>query len=91
MNNNVQEELNDFNQEPHTYVNSWLAIPLKTRGKIVGLIALDGKSKNQFNERHTQLAVTFANQVAIALENASLFTELQNELGEREKLIKNWN
>ncbi|MBL0348492.1 PAS domain S-box protein [Candidatus Villigracilis affinis] len=88
LNNNVQEELNDFNQEPHTYVNSWLAIPLKTRGKIVGLIALDGKSKNQFNERHTQLAVTFANQVAIALENASLFTELQNELGEREKLIK---
>ena len=88
LNNNVQQELAHFSEEPHTYVNSWLAIPLKTRGNIVGLIALDGTRKNQFNEHHTELAVTFANQVAIALENASLFTELQNELGEREKLIK---
>ncbi len=88
LNNNVQEELKDFRHEPHTYVNSWLAIPLKTRGKIMGLIALDGRSKDQFNEHHTELAVTFANQVAIALENASLFSELQNELGERGKLIK---
>ena len=78
----------DFKQEPHTYVNSWLAIPLKTRGKIIGLIALDGKEKDQFNEHHAELAVTFANQVAIALENARLFTELQSELFTREKLIK---
>lgn len=88
LNNNVQEELADFKQEPHTYVNSWLAIPLKTRGKIIGLIALDGKQKDQFNEHHAQLAVTFANQVAIALENARLFTELQGELLTRENLIK---
>jgi PAS domain S-box-containing protein len=88
LNNNVQAERADFNQEPHTYVNSWLAIPLKTHGKITGLIALDGCAKNQFTERHAELAVTFANQVAIAFENARLFTELQNELFMREKLIK---
>jgi signal transduction histidine kinase len=88
LNNNVQAELLDFNEPPHTYVNSWLAIPLKTRGKIIGLIALDGKRKDQFTEHHAELAVTFANQVAIALENSRLFTELQNELFVREKLIK---
>jgi len=88
LNNNVQEELSDFQEEPHTSINSWLAFPLKTRGKIVGLIALDGKKKNQFNEHHTALIVTFANQVAIALENSRLFSELQNELTKREKLIK---
>jgi PAS domain S-box-containing protein len=88
LNNNVQEELADFKQEPHTYVNSWLAIPLKTRGKIIGLIALDGKKKDQFNEHDAHLAEIFANQVAIALENARLFTELQSELFTREKLIK---
>ncbi len=88
LNNNVQEELLDFNEPPHTYVNSWLAIPLKMRGRIIGLIALDGKRKDQFNEHHAELAVTFANQVAIALENSRLFTELQNELFVREKLIK---
>lgn len=80
LNNNVQDELKDFLDEPHTYVQSWLAIPLKTRGRIIGLISLDGKSKGQFNERHAQLAVTFADQVAIALENARLFADLQDEL-----------
>ena len=88
LNNNVQEELADFNQEPHTYINSWLAFPLKTHGKIVGLITLDGKRKDQFNEHHAELVVTFANQVAIALENSRLFTKLQSELFTREKLIK---
>ncbi|HXD12442.1 MAG TPA: PAS domain S-box protein, partial [Anaerolineales bacterium] len=87
LNNNVQAELVDF-QGPHSYINSWLAVPLKKRGKIIGLIALDGRKKDQFNAHHAELAVTFANQVAIALENAELFKDLENELTTREKLIK---
>lgn len=87
LNNNVQAELVDFQEPPHNYVQSWLAIPLKTRGKIIGLIALDGKSKAQFTQHHAELAVTFANHIAIALDNARLFSELQNELEERWKLI----
>jgi hypothetical protein len=87
LNNNVQDQLPDFQLEPHTYVQSWLAIPLKTRGKIIGLIALDGKDRDQFTQHHAELAVTFANQLAIALDNARLFSELQNELEQRRKLI----
>lgn len=86
LSNNVQDELPDF-KAPHSYINSWLAVPLKTKGKIIGLIALDGVHKNQFNEHHAELIVTFADQVAIALENANLFTDLQTELEERKKLI----
>ena len=88
LNNAVQDELPDFQTPPHTYVNSWLAIPLKTRGHVIGLIALDGKQRNQFTERHARLAVTFANQVAIALDNASLFASQQSELEQRRKLIE---
>ena len=87
LNNHVQEELADFRNSRDNYVNSWLAVPLKTRGKIIGLIALDGKSRNQFTEHHAELAVTFANQVAIAWENASLFYELHIELEARKDLI----
>jgi PAS domain S-box-containing protein len=87
LHNNVQEELTDFQNPTDNYVNSWLAVPLKTRGKIIGLIALDGKKKDQFTEHHAELAVTFANQVAIALENASLFYESQIELEARKDLI----
>jgi PAS domain S-box-containing protein len=88
LNNNVQEELTDFQEPPHNFVQSWLAIPLKTRGKIIGLIALDGRSRNKFTEHHAELAVTFANQLAIALDNVRLFSELQAELEERRNLIE---
>ena len=87
LNNNVQEELQDFQNPPDNYVKSWLAVPLKTKGKIIGMINLDGKKKDQFTEHHAEMAVTFANQVAIALENASLFYELHVELEARKDLI----
>ncbi|MEO7840742.1 MAG: PAS domain S-box protein, partial [Anaerolineales bacterium] len=87
LNNNVQEELSDFQNPVDSYVKSWLAVPLKTRGKIIGLISLDGRQKDQFNGHHAEMAVTFANQVAIALENASLFYELHVELEARKDLI----
>ncbi len=88
LNNNVQEELPEFRSPPDHLINSWLAIPLKTHGKIIGTIALDGYQRDQFKPRHVNLALGFANQVAIALENARLFSELQNELSTRENLIK---
>jgi PAS domain S-box-containing protein len=69
LSNNVQTELHDFQKPPHNYVQSWLAIPLKTRGRIIGMINLDGRSRDQFTEHHAELAVTFANQLAIALDN----------------------
>ena len=87
LNNNVQEELEDFKNPPDTYVQSWLAVPLRMKGRIIGLIALDGKNKDQFTHHHAELAVAFANQVAIALENASLFYELHIELEARKDLI----
>lgn len=88
LNGDVQAELSDFQEPPHTYVNSWLAVPLRVRGNIIGLIGLDGRQKHQFNEHHAELAVTFANQMAIALENASLFANLEAELEHRRRLIE---
>jgi GAF domain-containing protein len=49
-----------------------MAVPLKVKGRILGIIALDGYRGGQFSERHAQLAVTYANQVAIALQNATV-------------------
>ena len=87
LSNNVQDELPDF-KGPHSYINSWLVVPLRSKGTILGLIALDGRQKNQFNEHHADLGVTFADQMAIALENANLFTSLQSELDGRRHLIE---
>ena len=83
----IQVSVPTFNEIPHNNIRAWIAVPLKVKGKIMGIIALDGRNAGQFSERDAQLALTYANQVAIALENARLFTELQAELSERQKLI----
>ena len=72
----------------HTDIRSWLAVPLKVKGNIIGIIALDGHRVNQFSQKDVELILTYANQVAIALENARLFSEVQNELVERQRLIE---
>ena len=83
----VQENYPQFRQHPLDYIRGWLSIPLKVRGKMIGFISLDARRPGQFNERDAELALTYANQVTIALENARLFSDLQNELKERQKLI----
>jgi diguanylate cyclase (GGDEF)-like protein len=80
---NIQDAIPTFDNIPHNQIRTWLSVPLNAKGKIIGIIALDGYHVGQFSERHAQLAVTYANQVAIALENARLYTELQQELIER--------
>jgi len=77
----------EFAQPPYDRIRAWMAVPLKVKGQIMGVIALDGCQVGQFSERHAQLAVTYANQVAIALENARLFSDLQAELAVRKRLI----
>jgi PAS domain S-box-containing protein len=76
-----------FAEPPYDRIHAWMAVPLKVKGRIIGVIALDGYRVGQFSERHAQLVVTYANQVAIALENARLFSDLQAELSVRQKLI----
>jgi PAS domain S-box-containing protein len=83
----IQAMHEKFRTPPLNYIHSWLAIPLKVRGKFTGFISLDGKEVRQFNQHDAELAVNYANQVSIALENARLFSDLQTELKERKKLI----
>ncbi len=54
---------------------NWLGAPLTREGQVVGVIALEKREPNFYTARHEQLALTFANQAAIALSNAQLFQE----------------
>ncbi len=56
---------------------SWLGIPLISKTEVIGVIALEKKEKDFYNEELVQLAEAFAAQAAIALDNASLY---QNSL-----------
>lgn len=54
---------------------SWLGIPLISKTEVIGVIALEKKEKDYYNEELVQLAEAFASQAAIALDNASLYQD----------------
>jgi signal transduction histidine kinase len=57
---------------------SFLAVPLKTKEKVIGVMAVDNfKSKAKLTERDERLLSTLAGQVAISIENARLYDRMR--------------
>jgi GAF domain-containing protein len=56
-----------------TPVRSWIGVPLMVRGEIIGQLAVDKQQPNFYTQEDAELALAFAQQVAIAIENAQLF------------------
>jgi diguanylate cyclase (GGDEF)-like protein len=54
-----------------------MGVPLIVHDKIIGMLALDSIQPGRFTKDHSRMATAFADQVAIALENARLFEETQ--------------
>lgn len=66
------DEMLDFD------TRSILGVPLKVRGKVIGVLELVNKTTDEgFSEDDIQIATTLASQAAIAIENARLMDELQ--------------
>lgn len=54
---------------------TWLAAPLVSQDRIIGALALDKTEVNAYSQAATQVLLAFANQAAVALENARLFED----------------
>jgi diguanylate cyclase (GGDEF)-like protein len=57
-----------------SYIRCWLGVPLIGRDQVIGLLNLDNEQKGYYSQTDIALAVTFASQAAIAIENARLYT-----------------
>ncbi|MEW6286179.1 MAG: GAF domain-containing sensor histidine kinase [Chloroflexota bacterium] len=71
-------------------LNSWMNAPLVFRGQSIGVLALAHPEANYYNASRVELAMAFANQAAVAIENARLYEQAHHvaALEERQKLAR---
>ena len=88
--NPIQSEWRLQMQTRIEYARSWMGIPLLSRGKLIGLLSLDHKAPNYFSEQDARLVLAFADQAALAIENARLYQRAQDlaALEERQRLAR---
>lgn len=59
-------------------LRSFLHIPIRFKNTVMGLITLSSVQPNFFNQVHAGRLQVFADQAAVAIENARLYTEVQH-------------
>ena len=66
-----------FHEGPHAHIHSFLGVPLIVGDQVIGMLAVDNTRPNYFTMDHARLVTAFADQVALAIQNARLFGEVQ--------------
>ncbi|HVN22311.1 MAG TPA: GAF domain-containing protein [Dongiaceae bacterium] len=74
----------DVSKDPRYVVanpetRSELAVPLIYKSKVVGVLDLEHTRRGFFTEEHQRTMTTLAAQIAIALENARLYEEIERQ------------
>jgi len=65
---------------------SWLGVPMLVGDRVLGVIVVQHYTKpNVYDESHQALLETIASQAAIAIENARLYDQAQQEIAERKR------
>jgi GAF domain-containing protein/signal transduction histidine kinase len=82
---NLQEPGNPYGQQALLWahdVRSWLGVPLLSQNRVIGVLSVQDLAPRAFNERDQQFLSALANQLAIAIERATLFNERERRLAE---------
>jgi len=66
---------------------SYAGAPLQVKGEVIGFLDLTSLTPNFYNQTHADRLQAFADQVAIAVENARLFEEAQQRADELSTLL----
>jgi len=82
----VGEEAVRFNNPLLPGTRSELALPLSTRGQMIGALTIQSEQEAAFSNDEIATFQTMADQLANAILNARLYDQLQQELEERKKI-----
>jgi histidine kinase len=84
-----------FNGEPYIATNrpkSVLCIPLQKQSELIGILYLENNlAVDAFTPGHTGLLEILSTQIAISLENAGLYTELEHKIDLRTQALSQKN
>lgn len=70
------------------WLGSVLSVPVRAHETIIGFLNLDSATLGFFSETHRDRLLVFADQAAIAVENARLYTRVRNHAAELEERVR---
>ncbi len=59
------------------HVRGWMGVPLRVRGEMIGILTIDSSQPEAYGQAEAEVAQAFANQAAVAIENARLFEQVR--------------
>ena len=76
--------VNDVTAEPRYIgsvpeVRSELAVPLIVKNRVIGVLDLQAPELNYFSQQHARLLTVIASRIAVAIENARLYTRTSRQ------------
>jgi signal transduction histidine kinase len=78
----------EWQRWPETsWVESYVGAPLRVRGVIIGFLNLVSETRGFFEPLQAERLQAFADQAAVAIENAELYDKLQQHAAELEKRV----
>jgi PAS domain S-box-containing protein len=81
----IRETAGEELDTTYGYIRAWMGVPLVVKDRVVGMLSLDHSQPGYYTAGHAQLAMAFANQVAVAIDNARLYRAEQERLEESER------
>jgi PAS domain S-box-containing protein len=80
-----RESVGEHVETTFGHIRSWLGVPLVVKDRVIGQLSLEHGQPDRFSAQHAELVLAFANQAAVAIENARLYLAEQEQLGESEQ------
>jgi len=87
---NIPDINNDprFVYNPDRKTRSWMGVALNSKGTLNGLLIVEANEPDSYTQTQETLSLAFANQAAVALENAQLFQQRDQSAQENTNLYQ---
>ncbi len=67
-----------WSEDGKDLIHGWMGVPLIAYDRPIGFLTLNSQEQDIYTAAHARLAQSFANQAALAIENARLFEQVRN-------------